>query len=227
MLQSGADVLLQVDRDGAAVGQTYQTLINFKSHVIADFVTANFSPLYQTNGGGINGQTINGTAAGETLTGTIGDDVINGGDGNDTLIGGNGNDLLDGGNGADNLQGSFGTDRLIGGAGNDTLTGGGGSDSFEYSAVTDGADTVTDFTKTAGDVLKLTDLLGTFTGITPGTHANAFSGGYLQFVDSNGATAGGDTLVQVDSDGGGNSFVTLATLTNVLLTQADTANYLL
>ena len=211
--------------------QSYQTLINFQSHLIADFVTVNFSPLYQTDGGGINGQTINGTTASETLTGTIGDDALNGGDGNDVLNGGNGNDTLNGGNGNDTLNGGEGMDLLVGGADNDTLTGNGGSDLFVYQATGDRGttgDVITDFVKgSGGDVLKLTDLLATFSGITAGTHDNAFSGGYLQFVDSNGATAGGNTLVQIDSDGGGNSYVTLTTLTNVLLTQADTANYVL
>lgn len=48
------------------------------------------------------------------------------------------------------------------------------------------------------------------------------TGGYLQF-----AAPGADTLVQIDSDGGASSWVTLATLTNVLLQQTDTSNYVL
>jgi hypothetical protein len=88
-------------------------------------------------------------------------------------------------------------------------------------------DVITDFTKAGGDVLNLHDVIGTFAGITPTTHANAFSGGFLQFVDSNGATAGGDTLVQVDSDGSGDGWTTLATLTGVVLLPTDLLNFVL
>ena len=84
---------------------------------------------------------------------------------------------------------------------------------------------IDNFTKGAGgDVLNLHDLL---TSVNAPHDSTAFSGGFLQFFDSNGAAAGGDTLVQVDSNGGGDSFLTLATLSNQLLAQADSANYLL
>jgi len=84
---------------------------------------------------------------------------------------------------------------------------------------------IDNFTKGAGgDVLNLHDLLSS---VSAPHDVTAFSGGFLRFLDSNGAAAGGDTLVQVDSNGGGDSFVTLATLTGQLLAQADSANYLL
>ena len=66
-------------------------------------------------------------------------------------------------------------------------------------------------------MLDVSDLLDTFAGYNG---ANAFTGGYLHFQ-----AAGANTIVQVDSDGGGNGYVTLATLSNVTLTQADTDNY--
>lgn len=76
------------------------------------------------------------------------------------------------------------------------------------------------FTKGAGgDVLQLHDVLTSVNAPHDGT---AFSGGFLRFLQS-----GSDTLVQVDANGGGNGYLTLATLTNTLLTQADTANYTL
>ena len=53
-------------------------------------------------------------------------------------------------------------------------------------------------------MLRLTELLQTFSGYNG---SNAFTGGYLQF-----AAVGADTQVQVDNDGGANSFLTLATL---------------
>ncbi len=126
-------------------------------------------------------------------------------------------------NAANTLAGGGGNDQLVGLGGNDSLTGGGGSDTFVYQALSDGGttgDVITDFTKTEGDVLNLSDLLQTFSGYD-GT--NAFTGGYLQFDTSSNV----NTLVQVDSDGGGNSFVTMATLQNVLLQQTDTSNFVL
>jgi len=79
---------------------------------------------------------------------------------------------------------------------------------------------VSNFTTGAGgDVLNLHDLL---TSVAAPHDSTAFSGGFLQFLHS-----GIDTLVQVDSNGGGNSWLTLATLTNQLLSQTDTANYVL
>lgn len=62
-----------------------------------------------------------------------------------TLAGSASNDTLTGGSAADTLQGQDGNDTLIGGAGNDTLTGGSGADIFRYEAVTNGTDTIMDF----------------------------------------------------------------------------------
>jgi choice-of-anchor C domain-containing protein len=80
--------------------------------------------------------------------------------------------------------------------------------------------TIDSFTKGAGgDVLQLHDVLSSVNAPHDGT---AFTGGYLRF-----AASGSDTLVQLDANGGGDSFLTLATLSNTLLAQADTANYTL
>jgi hypothetical protein len=66
-------------------------------------------------------------------------------------------------------------------------------------------------------VLDLREILQTF----PGSNGvNAFVAGYLEFTPS-----GVDTLIRVDSDGGADSFITLATLTNTLLEQGDLLNY--
>ena len=144
-----------------------------------------------------------------------------GGAGNDTLSGGAGNDILRAGDGNDVLLGGIGRDLLDGGAGDDVTTGGTGKDTFHFDLLSDagtGLDTVTDFTKGAsGDVLDVHDLLSGLAGYN-GT--NAFSGGFLNFQAS-----GGDTVVQVDADGGGNSYQTLVTLQHVTLTAADTQNY--
>ena len=79
-------------------------------------------------------------------------------------------------------------------------------------------DVISGFQKGSDD-LDLHDLLATFNGYDS---ANAFSGGYLQFAQS-----GSDTLVQVDSDGGGDSFETLATVIGVQLDSSDTSDFIL
>jgi hypothetical protein len=66
-------------------------------------------------------------------------------------------------------------------------------------------------------VLNVHDLLGGFSGYNG---SNAFSGGYLNFQNT-----GGNTVVQMDADGGGNSYTTLVTLQHVTLTTANTDNY--
>jgi Ca2+-binding RTX toxin-like protein len=147
---------------------------------------------------------------------------------------GGGNDSITGGSTVDYLIGGNGNDLLIGKGGNDILTGAHGNDTFKFLALGDRTDTITDFEKYVAprgngnpadfDTLNIHDLLSGFTGIN-GAHDNAFSGGYLRF-DSDGS---GGTNVNVDSDGSGgaNPFVTLATLTNVLLLKGDDNNYVL
>ncbi|HYD95475.1 MAG TPA: calcium-binding protein, partial [Noviherbaspirillum sp.] len=131
---------------------------------------------------------------------------------------------FNGGAGNDRFTGGAGNDILTGNGGNDTLTGGGGNDVFDFNALTDRGttgDTITAFSKTGAngvDVLNLRDLLLTFSGYNGN---NAFSGGYLQFDTSSGT----GTTVRVDSNGGGNSYVTLATIVGTALLQSDTANY--
>lgn len=65
--------------------------------------------------------------------------------------------------------------------------------------------------------------LGTLlTSIGAPHDATAFSGGHLRFQQS-----GSDTLVQVDANGGGDNYITAATLVGVSLAQADSVNYTL
>jgi len=79
---------------------------------------------------------------------------------------------------------------------------------------------ISNFTTGAGgDVLQLHDVL---TSVSAPHDSTAFSGGFVRFLQS-----GSDTVVQVDANGGGDSYLTLATLANTLLTQSDTANYVL
>lgn len=77
------------------------------------------------------------------------------------------------------------------------------------------------FTKGAnGDILDLNGLLASINAPHDGT---AFSGGYLKFLQLSDA----DTLVQIDANGGGDTYLTVATLVGVDLASSDTANYLL
>lgn len=63
-------------------------------------------------------------------------------------------DMLTGDNFANVINGGTGDDTIVGGAGNDTLTGGDGNDTFVFH-ISDGQDTITDFT--AGDILRFID----------------------------------------------------------------------
>lgn len=129
------------------------------------------------------------------------------------------------------IDGTAGNDILVGAAsegatfvgngGNDILFGGNQSDIFDYNALSDRGttgDVIGNFEKGA-DKLDLHDLLTSIGAPHDGT---AFSSGFLQFDQS-----GGSTQIRIDSDGGGNSFVTLATLTDVLLNSTETNNFIL
>ena len=131
------------------------------------------------------------------------DGVINGTSGNDILVAGED------------------PATLVGDGGDDILVGGDSSDLFDYNALSDRGttgDVISRFQQ-GSDKLDLHDLLETFSGYDG---ANAFSDGYLQFVQS-----GNDTLVQVDSDGGANAFETLLTLDGVQLSSVDTSDFIL
>ena len=81
---------------------------------------------------------------------SITDLTSNGNDGN--LVNGQGNHILT------NI--ASGNDTLIGGEGNDTLTGNDRADTFVFNSVTEGIDTITDFTQTQGDKILLTSDFG-------------------------------------------------------------------
>jgi Ca2+-binding RTX toxin-like protein len=114
----------------------------------------------------------------DTITGSLNADTLYGGAGNDTISGLGGNDILIGGSGDDILSGGAGADRFV-------LTSGGGND------------TITDFTVEAGgDVLDISDVLA-----DAGISANAGNlGTYITFDTT---TSLGNTIINVDVDGGG------------------------
>ena len=133
--------------------------------------------------------------------------VITGTNGNDALSGGAGTQLIFGLDGDDVLVGGAGNDRLVGGPGADTLTGGDGSDIFAYMAggLGAGVDTITDFAAgLGGDAIDISALL---TGFDP---SNSILTEFIQIT-----TAGLDSIVRIDPDGGGDSFVDLAVLQGV------------
>jgi Ca2+-binding RTX toxin-like protein len=168
--------------------------------------------------GGDGDDTLNGGASFDMLLGGLGVDTLWGLGGNDWMRGEGGNDALHGGAGHDYLLGEAGNDTLDGGTGIDRLTGGAGVDSFVYNSITDAGDLVLDFVAGAGgDNMDISTLLASF-GYAG---ADAFADGYVRTAQS-----GADTLVQVDSDGGGNGFTTLTTLLNVDETTIDATNWI-
>ena len=81
----------------------------------------------------------------DTVKGGSGADLLYGGDGLDTIEGGGGNDYIYGDEGDDVILGGGGHDIIVGGLGDDTLTGGRGNDTFQFNALDELGDTITDF----------------------------------------------------------------------------------
>jgi Domain of unknown function (DUF4347)/Bacterial Ig-like domain/Putative Ig domain/RTX calcium-binding nonapeptide repeat (4 copies) len=162
-----------------------------------------------------------GLGGNDRLTSGGGSDSMEGGRGNDFLKSGNGRDLLLGGDGNDRMFGENGDDILIGGNGTDTLVGGAGRDMFGYGALTEGKDTIVDFNP-AEDLIDLRSIFSQsqFAGATPFVR-------YLKYVQL--AQVGGSTEVRIDADGNGagNTFVALATLTNVNANTLSSRNFVI
>lgn len=148
-----------------------------------------------------------GSSSGNPVTVNVSQDVdgvVNGSAGNDILVGAR-----------------YESTTFVGNDGDDIMFGGDFSDTFDFNALTDRGstgDVIVGFQK-GSDNLDLHDLLVTLGGYDG---SNAFGGGYLRFEDSN-----GNTLVQVDGDGGGDSFETLATVLGVQLDSSDTGDFIL
>jgi Ca2+-binding RTX toxin-like protein len=126
---------------------------------------------------------------------------------NDILAGTAGQDMLLGGKGADQISGGNGNDYLWGGASDDSLTGGYGRDRFAFLSLGEGSDVINDFQGgNGGDILDLSALAARY-GWEAGDPVGE---GYLRFAES-----GTGVRVQVDRDGGGDDYATIATLENV------------
>ena len=121
LVQSGSDLLLQVDRDGAGVTNAFVTIFAISNGYTGGFTTFNFD-------GFIGDLTLTGIGAlDETIIGANGNDTLSGGDGNDILSGLDGNDFLDGGAGVDAMSGGTGNDTYVVDDAGDTVSEAGGS----------------------------------------------------------------------------------------------------
>jgi Ca2+-binding RTX toxin-like protein len=160
--------------------------------------------------GGYGNDTLFGGTGDDWLVGEAGDDIIFGGTGNDVIKGGGvvntGNDWLYGGDGDDLFYGGEGNDYIAGGNGVDTLIGNTGADVFAFDHITafNGNDTIEDFSLSEGDKIDIADVLE---GYDPLTDAIT---DFVQITDN-----GTNSFLAVDVNGGGDSFVQIATLLNV------------
>ena len=146
--------------------------------------------------------TVTGNDLNNIVTGGGGADSIAGGKGADTLLGQAGNDAVGGGDGNDVIEGGLGADQLNGGAGNDLFL-------YRLDDPADlanlGGDLIIGF-EASKDKIDLVDLFSDF-----GFNSEDVIGdGFLRIE-----VVGGNTILSFDSDGGGNGFVTLATLQGV------------
>lgn len=123
LVQSGTSTLLQVARNGDAVG--WQTLITFENTGLRAFEAANLS-------GFAPRLVLNGTSGADMLTGGGGDDVLWGYDGADTLHGLAGRDFLDGGRGADQMIGGADDDFYLVDDANDIVVDGAGEGARDF-----------------------------------------------------------------------------------------------
>ncbi|MBI2234158.1 MAG: type I secretion C-terminal target domain-containing protein, partial [Micavibrio aeruginosavorus] len=171
------------------------------------FVTS-FADYASWTAGTSGADTLTGTSADETMFGKDGADTIDGAGGADDIHGGAGNDSLTGGAGADLLHGGTGDDTLYGGDGLDTLYGGAGADIFVFEAASayNNVDVVKDFSTGQGDVIDLSDLLGSY---------NPVNDAITDFVQI--TTSGSNSSLFVDRDGLASTygFTQIATISGV------------
>mgnify|MGYP003633408894 CR=1 FL=1 len=143
----------------------------------------------------LNGLTLEGTSAAETVYGLNVSDLIYGYEGNDNLYGYSGDDVFHSGTGADKLWGAGGADTYV----------------FDALDAFSGIDEVMDFNLGHGDKLDLSGLVETYDPVTQAITD------YIQIT-----TSGANSIVSVDTDGGADNFVQVATLTNITgLTDED------
>jgi Ca2+-binding RTX toxin-like protein len=194
--------------------------------------------------------TITGTAGSDLLVGGAGNDTLDDDDGGaDILRGEGGNDHLiirrqsnmlseavsmEGGDGDDTftlqaynastilMDGGAGADlfNLISTGGGTTITTGSGIDTISFNQLFSGSGsiTVTDFsTGIGGDRIDWSNhISGALSNWNGG---NPFASGHMRLLQS-----GSDTLLQIDSNGGGNAYSTFITFRNTQATTFTTQN---
>jgi Ca2+-binding RTX toxin-like protein len=172
--------------------------------------------------------TVTGPAAGimdvttgngaDTVTTGTGNDIIITGVGADTITSGSGNDNITAGGHADTITSGAGNDTIIGGAGNDSITTGTGADKVQLqSYLSNGVDTITDFTPGTDDFKVATGTVlmaaaGTERATTTGTGDVVLSDNDIEYISINGAVGNletGGSLSLTESD------LTATTLTNL------------
>jgi predicted extracellular nuclease/2',3'-cyclic-nucleotide 2'-phosphodiesterase (5'-nucleotidase family) len=136
-----------------------------------------------------NIENVIGGSAADKLTGNALDNVLTGNAGDDTVKGGAGDDVIKGG------------------AGNDILTGGAGLDRFVFDSVGDGIDTITDFKVSGASEDRIVLSTSMFDGFSGDDAFDLIGSGFLRAVVN-----GNTTEMQIDVDGGGDDFATLAIL---------------
>ncbi|NVM79694.1 Ca2+-binding RTX toxin-like protein [Duganella sp. SG902] len=179
LVQQGANVLIQLDADGAGAAYAPRTVLTLDNVKLGELGSANFAGSAQYLGWGGN------------LQGTLGNDLLEG----DAL-----NNRLEGGNGDDTLSSGGGDDTLIGGAGDDLYLVDSGS-AVTTELANGGMDTV----KTAQAAYTLGANLealqytgaGDFQGVGNASGNLITGGAGNDTLDGNG---GGDILTGLDGD---------------------------
>ena len=161
-----------------------------------------------------------GNALNNSISGNTGNNLLNGGAGDDTLIGNLGSDTLLGGAGNDSLFDGSGGDLIDGGQGKDSIFLGGGepaADVIRYAInsaselATLGGDVIRGFVH-GEDKIDLSDLIDQFNIDSK----DPVGDGFLKIE-----MVGLDTNILFDRNGGGDGFITLATLNNVANVTTD------
>jgi Ca2+-binding RTX toxin-like protein len=137
LVASGADTLLQLDKDGGA--DAFVTVAVLKNVAPASLTADNIAQGYPPDGSS-TGATITGSDQADHVVGSLLDDTISGGGGNDTISGGAGADLIHGDGGDDRIDVANGHARVFGDAGNDVLWAAGGDNVLDGG---DGNDNLT------------------------------------------------------------------------------------
>ena len=172
-VQSGADVQVQVDRDGG--GNDLTTLVTLEnihssqlgagnlrlslSQAVAPPALDPETTLRGTEAadvlrGSIDTDRMIGGGGSDKLSASVGDTLLEGGGHDDGMSGNRGNDVLKGGSGHDRMSGGDGRDRLYGETGNDTLVGGADADILAGGRGSDTANYASSSTGVAADILR-------------------------------------------------------------------------